>query len=166
MLSVVEVVDENDYSKSKFTLDAKARRVPAHYTYKTYDEGIVKQWSYLSRPYFIRSIARGQTVSDETSRKLKVDILQKFSGLSGGYLDSAELTYGIEVTKKTTVVFSGPPNGSKYKSRDFFYKKGRHKDKVRVVKYKNRSGHLTYVSKDYGYVEKAALKVYSVNRKN
>ncbi len=164
LLSIVEVtetkVDKIDTVFSDNTV--KAKRKPATYRYYTYDEGIVKSWSYLSKPYFIKSVARGETT--EETKKIHASIGQKFSGLKGSFLKSAESTYGISLEITTKVSFTGPDKG--YKSRDFYYKKGRHKHKIRVEKVLKRPfGKKKLIKRKYGYVERGAIKHYSIDRK-
>lgn len=164
LLSIIEIT-ETTVDKTNSILGtsiAKAKRKPATYRYYTYDEGIVKSWSYLSKPYFIKSVARGETT--EETRDVNANIGQKFAGLKGRFLKSAETTYGISIRLTTKVAFTGPDKG--YRSRDFYYKKGRHKHKVRVEKVLKRSGFKgKLIEKKYGYVERGAVKHYSIDRK-
>lgn len=97
--------------------------------YTVFDYGIDEFYVNLSKPYLIRSVARGETY--ETSTSFKVSISVKYddevpssaknavkSALKGKFSISALGSY----EKKETVTFSGPDEG--YSSRTFYYRKG------------------------------------------
>lgn len=105
-----------------------------YYRYKIYDQGITKEWSYTSNPYFIISIAKGMTyekekiisgtisatISGNLPQEGKKKVFSSFGASSSG-----------SKTLKTKVTFSGPSNNAI--SRDFYYQLGRNTHSVRVV---------------------------------
>ncbi|WP_136035678.1 hypothetical protein [Bacillus salacetis] len=136
-----------------------------YYTYKVYNQGITKSWSYLSNPYFIISIARGATYKSSIERTTTISA--SYSG-SIPSKSAVNQTFGLTASGSKTIKFevslSGPSGN--YNSRDFYYKKGRHTYKVKTVKSKkNKSGKVLSSSTYYGYVGKPAVKHYSVDTK-
>ncbi|WP_113930603.1 hypothetical protein [Bacillus sp. P14.5] len=134
-----------------------------YYSYKVYNQGITKSWSYLSNPYFIISIARGATY--KSSIQKSTTISASYSGTIPSK-SAVNQTFGLSASGTKTITFevslSGP--SGKYNSRDFYYKKGRHTYKVKTVKSKkNKSGKVLSSSTYYGYVGKPAVKHYSVD---
>ena len=103
-------------------------------TYKVYDEGIISQWNWLSKPYFIISIAKGESYI--SSKTVKATIT---GNISGNFPSGARIpifkAFGISSSGSKTVYeevrFSGPTGSAR--TRDFYYKKGTHKHTVRVV---------------------------------
>lgn len=132
-----------------------------------YDQGITKSWSYLSNPYFVKSIARGMTY--EKTTEVSATISGTFSSeIPSASLPTVKNSFGFNTSgsKKITqkITLSGP--GSGYSSRDFYYKKGRHTHKVKIVQERrsNWDG-LLWKKTFYGSVGKPAIKHYSVDRK-
>ncbi|MBQ4870036.1 hypothetical protein IHQ11_26670 [Priestia megaterium] len=135
-------------------------------TYKVYDQGITKTWSYLSKPYFIKSIARGMKF--EESKETSATISASFSGdIPSKSAVNRAFGFSASSTKtvRETTTFSGPPKG--YSSRDFYYKKGRHTHKVKTVVTVtgNQGRGVIRKTTHYGYVGKPAIKNYSVDKK-
>jgi|GEM_PF-1780946 len=136
-------------------------------TYLVYDQGITQSWSWLSRPYFIMSVARG--MSYESSIEVSATISGTFSSdIPSKALPTVKSSFGFSASgsKKITekVVLSGPNAG--YSSRDFYYKQGRHTHRVKIVQERrsNWDGVL-WTKTYYGSVGKPAIKHYSVDRK-
>lgn len=135
--------------------------------WKVYDQGITKSWSYLSNPYFIKSIARGMTY--EKSKEISTTITASYDGAfpkaSKSAINSAFKISGSG-TKKVVekVTLSGPGKG--YSSRDFYYKKGRHTHKVKIVQeHKSNWDGLLWKKTHYASVGVPAVKTYSVDKK-
>lgn len=136
-------------------------------TWLVYDQGITQSWSYLSNPYFIMSIARGMTY--EKSTEVSATISGTFSSeIPSASLPSVKSSFGLnssgskKVTQKITL--SGPDAG--YSSRDFYYKKGRHTHKVKIVQqHRSNWDGVLWTKTFYGNVGKPAIKHYSVDRK-
>lgn len=132
-----------------------------------YDQGITKSWSYLSNPYFIMSIARG--MSYEKSTTVSATISGTFSSdIPNAALPSVKSSFGMtssgtkSVTEKITL--SGP--GAGYSSRDFYYKKGRHTHKVKIIQeHRSNWDGVLWKKTFYGSVGKPAIKHYSVDRR-
>lgn len=111
---------------------------PADYreydTYKVYDYGIIKHWSWLSNDYFLMSIARGMEYSETYT--LTKTIAASYSGTFPSEAKSAiNSEFGIKAsgskTVSQTIKLSGP--SYPYNSRDFYYNHGRHTHEVLVV---------------------------------
>lgn len=136
-------------------------------TWYVYDQGITKSWSYLSNPYFIKSIARGMTYEKTTT--VSATISGTFSSdIPNASLPTVKSSFGMTssgsktVTEKITL--SGP--GAGYSSRDFYYQKGRHTHKVKIVQERRSNWDGVLWKKTfYGTVGKPAIKNYSVDRK-
>ncbi len=142
----------------------------AYYEYDrwyVYDQGIVKHWSYLSNPYFIRSVARGMTYEKTTEVSATISATYS-SGIPSASKPSVNKSFGLTSSgsKKVTVkvTLSGPGKG--YSSRDFYYKKGRHTHKVKIVReHRSNCDGVLWKKTYYGQVGKPAIKYYSVDRK-
>lgn len=136
-------------------------------TYKVYDQGIIKTWSYLSNPYFIRSIARGMTY--QKSQTVSATVSASFSGTYPTAAESAmrkafNLSSSGTKTVTETIQLSGPGKG--YSSRDFYYKKGRHTHKVKIVKERQSNWDGVLSTKTYyAEVGEPAIKCYSKDTK-
>ncbi|KIL77045.1 hypothetical protein [Bacillus badius] len=132
-----------------------------------YDQGITKSWSYLSNPYFIMSIARG--MSYEKSKEISATISGTFSKeIPNASLPAVKSAFNLNASgsKKVTekIVLSGP--GSGYSSRDFYYKKGRHTHKIKIVQeHRSNWDGVLWKKTFYGSVGKPAIKHYSVDRR-
>lgn len=132
-----------------------------------YDQGITKSWSYLSNPYFIISIARGMTY--EKTKSVSATITGTFSKeLPDSSLPSVKKSFGLNSSgsKKVTekITFTGPSSG--FSSRDFYYQKGRHTHKVKLVQeHRSNWDGVLWKKTYYGSVGKPAIKHYSLNRK-
>lgn len=131
-----------------------------------YDDGIVEHWSWLSNPYFIKSVARGETY--EKSTEVTVSISADFdSDIPSKAMSLVKSKFKISASgsKKVTekITLSGPSGN--YSSRDFYYQKGRHTHEIRVKQkhYSNWDGLLW--EKEYGTFEVGvpAIKHYSVD---
>lgn len=103
------------------------------------DYGITQTWVNLSAPYFLTSVAKGQTLVGEMSKKVKVDA--KFgagipndskSAILSALAGDFSVSYNQEYTKTLTVKLEGPTGSAN--SRDFFYKLGYHKHNITVTK--------------------------------
>lgn len=136
-------------------------------TWYVYDQGITQSWSYLSNPYFIMSIARGMTYQKST--EVSTTISGSFSSeIPSASLPTVKSTFGLNSsgskTVKQTITLSGP--GAGYSSRDFYYKKGRHTHKVRIVQeHRSNWDGVLWTKTFYGSVGKPAIQHYSVDRK-
>ncbi|MTI71421.1 MAG: hypothetical protein FH751_14340 [Firmicutes bacterium] len=141
----------------------------AYYEYDrwyVYDHGIVDTWSWLSKPYFVKSIARGETYTKEEDVQvtIKASVSGDYPSESKSAIISAfDFESDFTKTIKETIELSGPDEG--YNTRDFYYKKGTHKHKISIVQehYSNWDGFL--YDKDHGdfYVQEPAIKSYSVD---
>lgn len=136
-------------------------------TYKIYDQGITPNWSWLSNPYFIISIARGMSYS--ASKTISASISGTVSGsypseAKSSVLKAMGLTASGTKTIQTTVKFSGPSSG--YSSRDFYYKRGRHTHKVKIVQeHRSNWDGVLWKKTYYASVGVPAIKTYSVDKK-
>lgn len=143
--------------------------------YREYDryivtnQGITRTWSWLSKPYFITSVARGMTKTRE--EKVSATIAGTISGsyppaAKSGIRKEAGLNSSLKKTVKKTISVTGPPSNSKYSSRDYYYKQGRHTYKFKVVR-EHRSNWDGVLWKKTYYVNVGipAIKNYSVNTK-
>ncbi|WP_312280523.1 hypothetical protein [Oscillibacter sp.] len=103
------------------------------------DYGITHKWAVESNPYFVRSVARGETVTASVEKT--VSLSAKYgtgipsdsksavlSALAGDFSVTASGSYKHTIT----IALSGP-NGSA-NSRDFYYKTGYHKHNITVTK--------------------------------
>lgn len=132
--------------------------------WKVYDQGITKKWVYLSRPYFIISIARGmtykksETITSTISAKLGADIP---SAAKSKVKSAFNISASGSKTVKREITFSGPSKG--YSSRDFYYKNGRHRHKIKIVKEHVASEGIGVVSTKtyYSTVDDPVIKCYS-----
>ncbi|MCI8561830.1 MAG: hypothetical protein HFH03_12050 [Dorea sp.] len=143
--------------------------------YREYDryivtnQGITKKWSWLSKPYFITSVARGMTKTREET--VSATISGAISGTypsaaKSGICKKAGLNSSLKKTVKKTISVTGPPSNSKYSSRDYYYKQGRHTYKFKVVR-EHRSNWDGVLWKKTYYVNVGipAIKNYSVDEK-
>lgn len=137
-----------------------------HYVYTIYDMGITQTWTWLSNPYFVRSVARGESYTE--SQEVSASVTATFDGtwntgqkqaLAGKWGLSS--TYSKKVTK--TINFSGPADG--YSSRSFYYKKGLHKHKLKIVEKFYDSGVLKSTKEYYKYANEPAIYSYSQDYK-
>lgn len=133
-----------------------------------YDQGITKEWSYLSNPYFIISIARGMTY--EKSKTVSATIAASFgTNIPADAKSKISSSFGINSSGTKTisekVIFSGPDAG--YSSRDFYYKQGRNDHSVKLVQeHWGNQGSGKMWTKEYKCtISVPAIKHYSVDRK-
>lgn len=155
-----------DSDSTQYIQDGKQRRVYYEYTnYKVYDQGITSSWSYRSNPYFVISIAKGQSISGTKT------VSGTLSATVGGDYPSAAKSnifknFGISAsgskTMSTTILYSGPGEDSNARSRDFYYQLGRHTHKVKIVEEKGNNWDGVTSTKEYSAtVGNPAIKNYS-----
>ena len=131
--------------------------------WKVYDQGITKKWVSLSRPYFIISVARGmtykkpETITSTISAKLGGDIP---SAAKSKVKSAFNLSASGSKTIKKEITSSDPGKG--YSSRDFYYKNGRHRHKIKIVKEHVASEGIGVISTKtyYSTVDIPAIKCY------
>ncbi len=143
--------------------------------YREYDkyivtnQGITKQWSWLSRPYFLTSVARGMTKTREET--VSATISGTISGncpsaAKAGIRKKAGLNSSMKKTVKKKISVTGPPSNSEYSSRDYYYKHGRHTYKFKVVReHRSNWDGVLWKKTYYANVGIPAIKNYSVNTK-
>ncbi|MGK5512089.1 hypothetical protein [Brevibacillus formosus] len=132
-----------------------------------YDQGITQSWSWLSNPYFIKSIARGMEY-EET-----VEVSATISASYGGNIpneskSSVNSSFGLNASGSMKVTarikLSGPDAG--YTSRDFYYKHGRNTHSVKIVQEHRSNWDGKLWTKEYfSSVGVPAIKHYSLDRK-
>lgn len=134
--------------------------------WKVYDQGITKKWVYLSRPYFIISVARGMTYKESEEITVSATISAEFgSGIPSAAKSKVKSAFKLNASGskkvKREITLSGPGKG--YSSRDFYYKKGRHRHKIKIVKEHVASEGIGVVSTKtyYSTVDDPAIKCYS-----
>lgn len=134
-------------------------------TYYVYDQGITQHWNWLSNPYFIISIAKGEQYQKE--KKVETSINASIKGsIPSAAKPSIFSTFGIKAsgTKiiSEKIILSGPTDN--HSSRDFYYKKGTHKHKVKVVrKHSTNWDGVVWTKTYYISVNVPAIKFYSVD---
>ena len=132
-------------------------------TYKVYDQGITSKWNWLSNPYFIISIAKGE--SYESSRTVTATISSNISGnFPSGAKKSIFNAFGISASGSKTVSekvkFSGPTGSAS--TRDFYYQKGTHKHSVKVVQeHRSNWDRVLWTKTYYVSVNVPAIRSYS-----
>lgn len=144
-------------------------------TYHEYDkyvvtnQGITKQWSWLSKPYFITSIARGTTKTrvETVTATISGSISGSYpAGAKSGICKKAGLSSAMKKTVTKKITMTGPPSSSEYTSRDFYYKHGRHTYKFKVVReHRNNWDGLMWKKTYYVNVGIPAIKNYSQDTK-
>lgn len=135
-------------------------------SYYVYDQGITKAWVWLSNPYFIKSVAKGATYeySVTVSANITASITGNFPAAARGSILS---TFGISGSNTKTVTvnvkLSGPDDN--HRTRDFYYKKGRNRHKVKIVqKHSSNWDGVLWTKTYYAYVDVPAIYNYSVDR--
>lgn len=105
--------------------------------YTIIDYGIDQFWVDMSKPFFIRSVARGETY--EKSKGYTVSINAKYDGnMPSGAKNMVQnamkgkftISFSGSYTVKETIMLSGPDEG--YSSRTFFYLKGYHQHDLEI----------------------------------
>lgn len=132
-------------------------------SFDVYDEGIISKWNWLSRPYFIISIAKG--AKKKKSKEVKVTISCSISGnFPSEATNSIFATFGISAsgskTISETVEFYGPEGNAR--TRDYYYQEGTHKHLVKVVQeHKSNWDGVLWTKTYYVYVDEPAIRCYS-----
>ncbi|MGG0667226.1 hypothetical protein ABE073_01620 [Lederbergia citrisecunda] len=132
-------------------------------TWKVYDQGIIQSWSYLSNPYFIKSIARGMVYekTTEVSATISATYEGSYPSAAKSAINAAFKLSGSG-TKKVTekVTFSGPDAG--YNSRDFYYQHGRHTNQIRIVQeHRSNWDGILWTKTYYGTVGDPKIRTFS-----
>ncbi len=154
------------YSKSNIQL------LDGYREYDSYiitNQGITKKWSWLSKPYFITSVARGMTKTREET--VSATISGSISGTypaaaKSGIRKKAGLNSSLKKTVKKKISVTGPPSNSKYSSRDYYYNQGRHTYRFKVVReHRSNWDGVLWKKTYYANVGIPAIKNYSVDTK-
>lgn len=131
--------------------------------YYVYDQGIIQKWNWLSNPYFIISVPKGATYqySKTISANISASINGNFpSGAKQSIFSSFGITSSGTKTVYENITISGPTNN--HKSRDFYYQKGTHKHKVKVIReHRSNWDGILWTKTYYVNVNVPAIKVYS-----
>lgn len=132
-------------------------------TYKVYDQGITKKWNWLSKPYFVISVAKGASYS--VSKTVTATISGSISGnYPSGAKSSILNAFGMNASGSKSVsvkiTLSGPSGNAS--SRDFYYRKGTHRHSVKVVQEHRSNWDGVQWTKTFNvYVDVPAIKNYS-----
>ncbi|MED0668470.1 hypothetical protein P4T04_19430 [Bacillus badius] len=108
-------------------------------------------------------------MSYEKSKEISATISGTFSKeIPNASLPAVKSAFNLNASgsKKVTekIVLSDP--GSGYSSRDFYYKKGRHTHKIKIVQeHRSNWDGVLWKKTFYGSVGKPAIKHYSVDRR-
>lgn len=136
--------------------------------WKVYDKGITKKWVYLSKLHFITSVARGMAYKIGSSFTIKSTFSANFgANIPDAALSPIKSTFGLTASASKTltkeITFTGPSNG--YNSRDFYYKNGRHRHVIKLVKEHWVSEGVGVVSTQtyYRTIDLPAIKHYSID---
>lgn len=134
--------------------------------WKVYDLGITKKWVYLSLPYFITSVGRG--ITDVDNPVIKTTISAHFGAdIPEAALSPLKSAFGLTAfgtkTIKTQVIPSQPGEG--YNSRDIYYKNGRDRHVIKLVKEHWVSEGIGVVSTStyYRTIDVPAVKYYFID---
>ncbi len=137
--------------------------------WKIIDNGIVSSWVNMSNPYFVRSIARGETYEESVEKQVsisaKAGIVPSGSQSSVNNALKADFSLSLSGTysKRITITLSGPNNN--YNTRTFYYKTGYHKHTLTIIEelHSNWDGLIrsTTYTNQYGY--EPAVQSYSVD---
>lgn len=170
------------YDGSTHTLLATIRRKPSdnanstrdyhEYTsWSVIDYGIVQSWVSMSNPYFVKSIARGETYEETIEKKVTIDTKAGISIPSGSQSTvnkalKGDFSLGLtgSYSKRITITLSGPTDAA-YNTRTFYYKLGYHKHNITVVEElrSNWDGLLKRTEHKNCYGFEPAVRSYSVD---
>lgn len=168
------------YDGTTHTLLATVRRKPSdnanltrdYYEYTTWsviDNGIVQSWVFMSNPYFVKSIARGEVYEESVDKDVSIAAKAGVNipiGSQSIVNETLEGEFSLGLTgkyyKTITIRLSGPTDAA-YNTRTFYYKLGYHKHNITIIEklYSNWDGLLkeTEHTNCYGY--EPAVQSYS-----
>lgn len=132
------------------------------------DYGIEQSWMYMSKPYFVKSIARGEKFESEI--KKQISLSPKVSiNIPSGSQDAVnkalkgEFSLGLtgEYSKTIRISLSGPEGN--YNTRTFYYKTGFHQHDITIVETvrSNWDGILSRTEHTNCYGYEPAVRSYS-----
>lgn len=106
-------------------------------TWSVIDYGIVEKWVDMSDPFFVKSIARGETYEDSIEKTVTISAKAGINIPSGSQSTvntalKGEFSLGLtgSYSRKITITLSGPTDAN---TRTFYYKKGYHKHNITII---------------------------------
>lgn len=142
--------------------------------WKVIDNGIEQSWVFMSKPYFVKSIARGETYQKSVEKSVSISPKAGISIPAGcqSTVNKAlkgEFSLGLTGSyKKTiTVTLSGPPDNGPNNTRTFYYKLGYHKHNLTIIETlrSNWDGVIKETTHKNCYGYEPAVKSYSEDSK-
>ena len=136
--------------------------------YEIIDYGIVDDWMYMSNPYFITSVAKGEIVEGSVEKKVSMSARSGINIPAGSQnaLNKAlrgefSLTGSGSYTTTISIRLSGPEDGMN--TRSFYYRTGYHKHNITIVEkyYSNWDGLMSEEEYDNCYGYEPAVQYYS-----
>lgn len=133
LLGVMEVQTLSDH-------DAFSVINPNTALYSVYDNGITESFVDMSLPYFIASVAKGESISGSQTKEVEISIGAQFdsefpAAARTTIIKALKGSFKFEGTAKyittITVTLSGPTKAGA-NTRTFYYKKGFHEHSIEI----------------------------------
>ena len=142
--------------------------------WKVIDNGIEQSWVFMSKPYFVKSIARGETYQKSVEKAVSISPKAGISipaGCQPTVNKALKGEFSLSLTgsyKKTiTITLSGPDDDSSNNTRTFYYKLGYHKHNLTIIETlrSNWDGVIKETTHKNCYGYEPAVKSYSEDSK-
>ena len=142
--------------------------------WKVIDNGIEQSWVSMSKPYFIKSVARGETYGEKLEKSILISPKVGISIPAGcqpavNKALKGEFSLGLtgSYSRTVKVTLSGPPDNSPNNTRTFYYKIGYHKHNLTIIETlrSNWDGVLKETTHKNCYGYEPAARVYSEDSK-
>lgn len=123
---------------------------------------------WIGSSYFIASIAKGMTYTETEQVSATLTAIMQTS-VSSGAMTKIRSFYGLTSTNSKTVTktveLKGPPEGSIYNSRSYYYRPIRNRRKVKIVaNYRSNWDGIISTTISYAYIDVPAIETWSVDR--
>lgn len=134
------------------------------------DNGIVSSWVFMSNPYFVKSVARGETYEETFEKTVTVATKAGInipSGSQSAVNKALKGSFSLGLTgsysKKITIVLRGPDEETNCNTRTFYYRLGYHKHNITIIEevHSNWDGIISRTEYNNCYGYEPAVQSYS-----